>query len=137
MLKGRVICESSLHCDLQVIKMWCSYPSKTVHESPHHNRAGERTNVPQFIIEREIEGVGSLSAQTLREMADKVRKVENDMAADVEWMYSFVSDNKTYCVYLAPDEAILRQHSERAGLPVSRVSRVTSVIDANAGKSSK
>lgn len=93
--------------------------------------------MPQFIIEREIEGVGSLSAQQLDAMAKKTREVKNDAMVDVEWMYSFVTDNKTYCVYLAPDEEILRQHSASAGLPVSRVSRVTSMLDSDTGKTRK
>ncbi|MCP5159208.1 MAG: DUF4242 domain-containing protein [Gammaproteobacteria bacterium] len=86
--------------------------------------------MPQFVIEREIVGVGSLPAATLDAMAKKTREVVNDPVASVQWLYSFVTDDKTYCVYLAPDEEVLRQCSERAGLPISRVSRVTSVLDS-------
>ncbi|TVR62154.1 MAG: DUF4242 domain-containing protein [Candidatus Competibacteraceae bacterium] len=85
--------------------------------------------MPQFVIEREMVGVGNLSAVELQAMAKKTREVVNDSATDVQWLYSFVTDDKTYCVYIAPDEEVLRQRSERAGLPVSRVSRVTSVLD--------
>jgi len=88
--------------------------------------------MPQFVIEREIAGVGSLPEETLNSMAKKTREIVNDSTANVQWLYSFVSDNKTYCVYLAPDEEVLRQSSERAGLPISRVSRVISVLDSAA-----
>jgi len=93
--------------------------------------------MPQFVIEREIAGVGSLPEETLNAMAKKTREVVNDSTTNVQWLYSFVTDDKTYCVYLAPDEEVLRQSSERAGLPISRVSRVTSVLDAAGEKSSK
>lgn len=93
--------------------------------------------MPQFVIEREITGVGSLPEETLNAMAKKTREVVNDTTANVQWLYSFVTDNKTYCVYLAPDEEVLRQSSERAGLPISRMSRVTSVLDAAGEKQSK
>lgn len=88
--------------------------------------------MPQFVIEREIAGIGNLSAEALHAMAKKTREVVNDPATNVQWLYSFVTDNKTYCVYLAPDEAILRQRSERAGFPITRVSQVTSVLDSAA-----
>lgn len=93
--------------------------------------------MPQFVIEREIAGVGSLPEETLNAMAKKTREVVNDATTNVQWLYSFVTDNKTYCVYLAPDEEVLRQSSERAGLPISRMSRVTSVLDAAGEKQSK
>lgn len=85
--------------------------------------------MPQFVIEREMVGVGNLSAEELQAMAKKTREVVNDSATDVQWLYSFVTDDKTYCVYIAPDEEVLRQRSERAGFPINRVSRVTSVLD--------
>ncbi|MCB1776369.1 MAG: DUF4242 domain-containing protein [Candidatus Competibacteraceae bacterium] len=93
--------------------------------------------MPHFIIEREIAGVGSLSTETLDDIAKKTRKVVNDPMTNVRWLYSFVTDNKTYCVYLAPDEEVLRQSSERAGLPISHVSRLTSVLDSAVEKLSK
>lgn len=85
--------------------------------------------MPQFVIEREIPGVGNLSAEELQAMSKKTREVVNDPTSNVQWLYSFVTDNKTYCVYIAPDEEVLRQRSERAGFPVNRVSRVTSMLD--------
>lgn len=90
--------------------------------------------MPQFVIEREITGIGDLPAETLDAIAQKTREVVNDSTIDVQWLYSFVTDNKTYCVYLAPDEEVLRQSSERAGLPISRISRVTSVLNSTTEK---
>jgi hypothetical protein len=85
--------------------------------------------MPKFVIEREIAGAGKLSAEELQAVSRKARKVVSDPASDVQWLYSFVTEDKTYCVYIAPDEEVLRRRSELAGFPTNRVSHVTSVID--------
>ena len=90
--------------------------------------------MPQFVIEREIPGIGKLSPEELQAMSKKAREVVTDPARQVQWLYSFVTDDKTYCVYIAPDEEILRESSERAGFPVSRVSQVTSMLDPTASE---
>lgn len=88
--------------------------------------------MPQFLIEREIAGVGSRSPESLQAMAYKAREQVHDPAQNIQWLYSYVTENKTYCVYLAPDEEVLRQRSEAAGFPVARVSKVTSVLEPSA-----
>jgi hypothetical protein len=85
--------------------------------------------MPQFLIEREIAGVGSQSPESLQAMACKAFEQLHDPARHIEWLYSYVTENKTYCVYLAPDEEVLRQRSQAAGFPVARVSEVTSMLE--------
>ena len=89
--------------------------------------------MPQFLIEREIAGVGKLPPESLQAMAHKARDQVHDPAQNVQWLYSYVTENKTYCVYLAPDEEVLRQRSADAGFPVTRVSEVTSMLEPPAG----
>jgi hypothetical protein len=94
----------------------------------HRNRGD--ISMPQFVIEREIPGVGKLPAAELEAMAARTKAAAENPGSSVQWLYSFVSDDKTYCVYLAPDADVLRQCSEMAGMPVTRVSRITSMLDA-------
>ena len=85
--------------------------------------------MPRFVIEREIAGVGKLSPQELRAIAQKSCGVLKEMGSQVQWIQSYVADDKIYCVYIAPDEEAVREHARRGGFPASRVSRVRSVID--------
>lgn len=85
-------------------------------------------NVPKFVIERDIAGVGGLPAEDLQAMARRATEMVADPAAQVEWLYSFVTGDKTYCVYIAPNEEVLRQRNDRAGFPTNLVSRVTAVL---------
>ena len=85
--------------------------------------------MPKFLIERDFAGVGKLSSNQLQTMSKKAREIVADPAGGVQWLYSFVTDDKTYCVYIAPDEEVLRERSDLAGFPTTRVSRVSSVID--------
>jgi uncharacterized protein DUF4242 len=64
--------------------------------------------MPKFVIEREIAGAGKLSAEEIKAVSKKAREVVADPAANVQWLYSFVTEDKTYCVYIAPDEEVLR-----------------------------
>ena len=86
--------------------------------------------MPKFVIERDIENIGNSSPEELRSISKKARDSMTDSAAGVQWLYSFVTDDKTYCVYIAPDEEALRQRSDRAGFPTTKICKVTSIIDA-------
>ncbi len=85
--------------------------------------------MPKFVIEREMPQVGKLTVQDLQSAAQKSGNVMSDMGG-IHWVESFVTDDKIYCVYVAPDEDTIRRHAERAGLPANRISRVRSVVDA-------
>jgi hypothetical protein len=85
--------------------------------------------MPKFLIEREIPGAGSLSDAELRAVSQKSIGVLRDLGPDIQWLQSYITGDKVYCVYLAPDEATIREHAKRAGLPANRVSAVRRLID--------
>jgi len=85
--------------------------------------------MPKFVIERDIPGAGSLSSQDLQGISQTSCGVLNKMGPQIQWLHSYVTDDKVYCVYIAPDEQTVRAHAEQGGFPANRVSRVTSVID--------
>jgi len=85
--------------------------------------------MPKFVIERDIPGAGKLTPQELRAISEKSCSVLNQLGPRIQWVQSFVTDDKIYCVYIAPDEATVREHAKRAGFPANPVSEVKSVID--------
>jgi len=85
--------------------------------------------VPQFVIEREIPGAGSLSEEQVLEVSLRSLRVVREMGPQIQWLHSYVTENKVYCVYLAPDESIIREHARRAGIPADRISAVRRLID--------
>jgi hypothetical protein len=85
--------------------------------------------MPKFLIEREIPGAGDLSAEQLQAISQKSCGVLRDMGPRIQWVQSYVTGDKIYCVYIAPDEAAVREHAERGGFPANRVSQIESVID--------
>jgi hypothetical protein len=87
------------------------------------------STMPKFVIEREIPGAGKLSASDLTAISQKSCGVLKEMGPQIQWVQSFVTDNKVYCVYIAPDEAAVRQHAEQGGFPANSVARVRAVID--------
>ena len=84
--------------------------------------------MPKYVIEREIPGAGKLSAEQLQAISEKSCGVLKGMPA-VQWVQSFVTDDKIYCVYIAPDEAAVREHATRGGFPANTVSRIRTMID--------
>jgi len=85
--------------------------------------------MPKFVIEREVPGAGKLSEQEIREISMRSVEVLRAMGAQIQWLNSYVTDEKIYCVYLAPDELTVREHARRAGLPADRVALVRRLID--------
>ena len=85
--------------------------------------------MPKYIIEREIPGAGSLTLQDLQAISRKSCNVLNHMGPRIQWLESYVTDDKVYCIYIAPDEETIRAHAEQGGFPAQRVSRIKSVID--------
>jgi hypothetical protein len=90
--------------------------------------------MPRFLIERDIPGAGSMSADDVSTVATRSNQVLAEMAPRAQWVQSFVASDKVYCVYLAEDEAALREHAERVGVPVTAVNEITSVIDPTTGQ---
>ncbi len=85
--------------------------------------------MPKYVIEREIPGAGKLSAQELQAISQKSCGVLNQMGPQIQWVHSYVTDDKIYCVYIAPNEEMVREHARQGGFPANRVSAVRSVID--------
>ena len=85
--------------------------------------------MPKYVIERDIPGAGKLSAEQLRAISQKSCGVLQGMGPQVQWIQSFVTDDKIYCVYLAPNEEAVREHARRGDFPANRVARVRAVID--------
>ena len=85
--------------------------------------------VPKFVIERDVPGAGNLSDAELQEISRKSLNVLKGMGPEIQWLHSYVTGDKVYCVYLAPDEATLQEHARRVGLPANRVSAVRRLID--------
>jgi hypothetical protein len=89
-----------------------------------------RTTVPKYVIERELPGAGKLSAEELRGISQKSCEVLQEMGPQIQWNESFVTDDKVYCVYIAPnEEAAVREHAQKGGFPANRISEVKTVID--------
>ena len=85
--------------------------------------------MPKFVIEREIPGAGELSAQELQAVSQKSCGVLQNMGPQIQWVQSYVTGDKIYCVYIAPNEEMVREHAEQGGFPANRVSEIKSVID--------
>jgi len=85
--------------------------------------------MPKFVIEREVLGAGNLSDAQLREISQKSVRVLREMGPEIQWLHSYVTGDKVYCIYLAPDEATIREHARRVGLPANRISAVRRLID--------
>ncbi len=85
--------------------------------------------MPKYVIEREIPGAGKLSAQELQAISQKSCGVLNQMGPQINWVHSYVTGDKIYCVYIAPNEEMVREHAKQGGFPANLVSEVKSVID--------
>jgi len=85
--------------------------------------------MPKFVIEREIPGVGNMTDAELQEISRKSLAVLKGMGTEIQWLQSYVTGDKVYCVYLAPDEATIREHARLGGFPANRISAVRRMID--------
>ena len=85
--------------------------------------------MPKYIIEREIAGAGKLTPEQLQSISQKSCGVLKSIGPQIQWLESYVTDDKVYCVYIAPDEATVREHAKQGGFPANRVSEVKGIID--------
>jgi hypothetical protein len=85
--------------------------------------------MPQFVIERQVPGAGKLSESEIRDLSLRSLEVLKEMGPRIQWLHSYVTEDKVYCVYLAPDENSIREHAHRVGIPADRVSAVRRLID--------
>ena len=92
--------------------------------------------MPKFVIERDLPGAGSLSADQLQAISAKSCSVLRDLGPQVQWIQSYVTDDKIYCVYIAPSAELVREHASRGGFPANRVSEVRTTIDPTTAETS-
>ena len=85
--------------------------------------------MPQFVIERDMPGVGGLSSSELKDASQTSCSVLRDLGPEIQWVHSYVTDDKIYCIYRAPSEDLIRKHAETAGFPANRISEVKATID--------
>jgi hypothetical protein len=90
----------------------------------------------RFLIEREIPGAAQMSAEQLREAAQKSNRVLRDLGPEIQWVQSYVAGDKLYCIYNAPNETLIRTHAERSGFPANRITPVAAVIDPTTARAS-
>ena len=84
--------------------------------------------MPQYVIERNIPGAGALSPGELKAVSQKSCSILNDLGPEVQWVHSYVTDDKLYCIYRAPSEELIREHARRGGFPADRISQVRTTI---------
>ncbi|NQU64136.1 MAG: DUF4242 domain-containing protein [SAR324 cluster bacterium] len=85
--------------------------------------------MPKYVIEREITGAGKLSTEEIQGISQKSCGVLQEMGPQIQWVESFVTDDKIYCVYIAPNEEAIREHAQKGGFPANRISEVKVMID--------
>lgn len=85
--------------------------------------------MPKYIIEREIPRAGNLSSDQLKAISQKSREVLCQLGTDIQWIHSYVAGNKIYCIYLAPNEELIREHAKRGGFPANSITEIANIIE--------
>jgi len=85
--------------------------------------------MPKFIIERQIPGAGNFSAENLKAISQKSREVLCTLGSDIQWIHSYVAGDKIYCIYLAANEELIREHARLGGFPANSITEITNIID--------
>jgi hypothetical protein len=90
--------------------------------------------MPKYVIEREIPGAGHLTSEQLKAISQKSCGILRELGPQIQWLQSYVTDDKIYCVYIAPDEETVRKHAQMGGFPANRVSQVRTIIDSTSSE---
>jgi len=93
------------------------------------NSPGEENCMPKYVIERDLPGAGNLSPVELQGISQTSCGVLQQMGSGIQWLHSYVTGDKVYCIYIAPNEEMIREHAQRGGFPANRVSEIKSIID--------
>jgi len=91
-------------------------------------------DMPKYVIERDVPGIGNATEEEVQTISQKSCSVLNKLGPTIQWLHSYVTADKIYCIYIAPDEKTVREHAEQGGFPANRVSEVKSVIDPTWGE---
>src|SRR5688572_26377532 len=102
---------------------------------PRESFPGRNSGMPKYVIEREIPEAGKLSAEQLQAISQKSCGVLENLGPKIQWIQSYVTDDKIYCVYIAPNEEMVREHAKQGGFPANRVSEIRQVIDPTTAES--
>jgi hypothetical protein len=89
----------------------------------------EEGNMPKYVIERELPGAGALSTEQLQGISQTSCDVLRNLGPEIQWVHSYVTGDKIYCVYIAPNEEMVREHAKQGGFPANRVSEIKTIID--------
>ena len=89
--------------------------------------------MPKYVIERDLPGAGDLTADELQSISEKSNKVIGELGPEIRWLTSYVTDDKIYCVYVAPDKDVIEEHARCGGFPANRITMVSAVIDPSTG----
>jgi hypothetical protein len=106
----------------------CSLKSSSATEHPWLSGPTEK-NMPKYVIERDIPGVGNVTPEQVVAISQKSCSVLQNLGPQIQWLHSYVTADKIYCVYIAPNEEMVREHAKQGGFPANRVSEVKLVID--------
>jgi len=90
--------------------------------------------MPKYLVEREIPGAGGWSAEQRRKVAEKSNGVLRELGPEIQWVESYVTGDKVYCVYIAPSEELIQKHASMGGFPANRISEITAAIDPNTAR---
>jgi hypothetical protein len=93
----------------------------------------EAKEMPKYVIERDLPGAGDLTADELHSISQKSNKVIGELGPEIRWLTSYVTDDKIYCVYVAPDKDVIEEHARCGGFPANRITMVSAVIDPSTG----
>ena len=85
--------------------------------------------MPKYVIERDVPGAGKMSPQQLQAISQKSCGVLNKLGPQIQWLHSYVTDDRIYCVYIAPNEQLIREHAKQGGFPANRISEIKDIID--------
>jgi hypothetical protein len=85
--------------------------------------------MPKFIIERHIPGAGDLSAESLKSISQRSREALCTLGSDIQWIHSYVAGDRIYCIYLAPNEEMIREHARLGGFPANKITQISDIID--------
>ena len=91
--------------------------------------------MPKYVIEREIPGAGDMSPQELQAVSQKSCSVLQNLGPQIQWLHSYVTPDKIYCVYIAPNEEMIREHASQGGFPANRISEIKTMIDPTTAES--
>src|SRR5713226_7859659 len=130
---GLAFVSSNQGLDIHTKGMHTSIPAVWSAPYPEYvSKKGDR-EMPKFVIERDLPGAGNLSPEQLRTISQKSNKVIADLGPEIHWLHSYVTDDKLYCVYVAPDEDIILEHARCGGFPANKVTRLATMIDPSTG----